>query len=202
METAIAVAVGYLIGSVPFSFLLVRRHGVDLRRAGSGNVGAANVFRTSGAMDAAAALCLDVAKGAGAVLVAQQWSTAATTPVAAGMAAIMGHVYPVWLGFRGGKGVATAAGAFAVLAPGAVLIAGGVFVVAVWVTRYVSVGSIAAAIALALATVVGNVAAPVATGAAVAALIVVYRHRPNVERLMAGTERRIGQRSERKSHSV
>lgn len=202
METVIAVAVGYLIGSVPFSFLLARRHGVDLRRAGSGNVGTANVFRTSGATDAAAALCLDAAKGAAAVLVAQQWSTGPATPVAAGMAAMMGHVYPAWLGFRGGKGVATAAGAFAVLAPGAVLIACGVFVAAVSVTRYVSVGSIAAAVTLALATMAGSVSAPVAAGAAVAALVVLYRHRPNLGRLMAGTERRIGQRTERNSHSV
>jgi glycerol-3-phosphate acyltransferase PlsY len=194
MEALVAVALGYLAGSVPFSFLLARRRGIDLRRAGSGNIGAANVFRTSGVTYALAAVCLDAAKGALAVLVAQRLTGGPATPVAAGLASMIGHIYPVWLRFRGGKGVATAAGVFGVLAPIAVLIAGGVFVLAIWMTRYVSVGSMAAAVTLAVAAGTTEVPTAVSVGAMIAALVIVYRHRTNVGRLAAGTEPRIGQR--------
>jgi acyl phosphate:glycerol-3-phosphate acyltransferase len=195
MDIVLAAALGYLLGSVPFAFLLARRHGVDLRRAGSGNVGAANVLRLTGTTDAVIAVCLDGAKGALAVVLARRLMTDATAPVVAGLAAVIAHIYPVWLGFRGGKGVATAAGAFAVLAPGAVLIAAGAFVVSIWITRYVSVGSMAAAMTLAIATVARDLPAPVVAGAAGAALMILYRHRGNVARVRAGTEPRIGQRA-------
>ena len=188
-----AVTFGYVAGSVPFAFVLARRHGVDLRLVGSGNVGAANLLRAGGTVDALAALGLDALKGALAVLVVQRFADAPATPVAAGFAAIVGHVYPVWLRFRGGKGVATAGGVFTVLAPLAVAAAAGAFVVAVWVTKYVSVGSLAATVTL--AAVAAHQASPaVAIGAAAAAVIIVHRHRDNVARLLAGTERRIGQR--------
>jgi glycerol-3-phosphate acyltransferase PlsY len=138
-------------------------------------------------------LVLDAAKGSCAVMIAERLAVGHAMHMAAGLASIAGHVYPVWLGFRGGKGVATTAGVFAVLAPVALAIAGLVFVVAVWVTRYVSVGSVAAATTLAVA---GLAQAPriIAIGAILAALLVVERHRGNVARLMAGTERRIGER--------
>jgi len=194
MEEVIAVTFGYLAGSVPFAFLLARRRGVDLRRTGSGNVGAANVLRTSGVSNAVVAMCLDVAKGALAVLVAERLSGGPATPVAGGLAAVVGHVYPAWLGFRGGKGVATAAGVFVVLAPIAVAIAGAVFALATWATRYVSVGSVAAAVTLAVTVVAADVSSAVAVGAAVAAVIIVHRHRGNLGRLLAGTERRVGER--------
>jgi glycerol-3-phosphate acyltransferase PlsY len=194
MEAILAVALGYLAGSVPFAFLLARRRGVDLRRTGSGNVGAANVLRTSGVPNAVVAMCLDTAKGALAVLVAQRLTGGPATPVAAGLASVIGHIYPVWLGFRGGKGVATAAGAFVVLAPIAVAIAGAVFAVAIWVTRYISVGSMTAAVTLAVTAAAADVSPAVAVGAAVAAVIIVHRHRGNLARLLAGTERRVGQR--------
>lgn len=193
MEEILAVTLAYFVGSVPFAFLLARRHGVDLRRAGSGNVGAANVLRTSGTGDAVVALCLDAVKGALAVFVAQRLTAGPATPVAAGLASIIGHIYPVWLGFRGGKGVATAAGVFTVLAPLAAAVAGAVFLITVWVTRYVSAGSVAGAMTLAVAAVVSAVPL-VAVGAAVSAAIIVHRHRANLARLMAGTERRVGQR--------
>ena len=195
MDAAAAVALGYLVGSVPFAYLLVRRRGIDLREAGSGNVGAANVLRTSGPGHAAAAMCLDAAKGALAVLIAQRLGAGAATPVAAGLAAVIGHIYPVWLGFRGGKGVATAAGAFVVLAPWAMLIASGAFVVALWATRYISVGSVVGAISLAAATIAVDAPAPVSMGATGAAVMILHRHRENLARVMAGTERRIGQRT-------
>ena len=194
MEELAAVAFGYLVGSVPFAHLLARRRGIDLREVGSGNVGAANVLRTSGAREAVLVMCLDAAKGAVAVLIVAALTTGPATPVAAGLASIIGHIYPVWLGFRGGKGVATAAGVFAVLAPLALAIASTVFVLAVWATRYISVGSIAGAIALAVSAAASEVPGAVAVGAAIAALIIVHRHRGNLARLMSGTERRVGQR--------
>jgi glycerol-3-phosphate acyltransferase PlsY len=194
MEELIAVVLGYVAGSIPFAFLLARRRGVDLRAAGSGNVGAANVLRTSGVGDGVVAMCLDALKGALAVLVAQRLAAGPATPVAAGLAAIIGHIYPVWLGFRGGKGVATAAGVFGVLAPMAVTAAAAVFVIAVWTTKYISVGSMAAAITLGAVTTATEAPAPVAVGAALAAVIIVHRHRANLARVMAGTERRVGQR--------
>ena len=194
MEEIAAVVVAYLVGSLPFAFLLARRGGIDLRRVGSGNVGATNVLRTSGVTRAVIAMCLDAAKGLLAVVVAQRLTSGAATPVAAGVASVIGHIYPVWLGFRGGKGVATAAGVFAVLAPLALGIASGVFLLAVWVTRYVSVGSMAAAVTLAVAASASEVPAAVAVGAIVSALIIVPRHRGNFARLLAGTERRVWQR--------
>jgi glycerol-3-phosphate acyltransferase PlsY len=194
MEETLAVLVAYLVGSVPFAFLLARRHGIDLRRTGSGNVGATNVLRTSGVSNGVMAMSLDALKGALAVVVAERLTAGPATPVAAGLASVIGHIYPVWLGFRGGKGVATAAGVFAVLAPVALGIASGVFLLAVWVTRYISVGSLAGAVTLAVAASASELPAAIAAGAIIAALIIVHRHRGNLARLLAGTERRVGQR--------
>jgi acyl phosphate:glycerol-3-phosphate acyltransferase len=195
MNQAVPVVVGYLFGSIPFAFLVSRGlAGVDVRRAGSGNVGSANVLRTTGVAAAILVVVLDVAKGAGSVLVADRWSAAATAPAAAGLAAIVGHVYPIWLRFRGGKGVATACGVFSVLTPWAVLPTVALFVATVWATRFVSLGSLVAALALGpIAYALG--APPAALGAAAgAAALIVFRHRSNLSRLRAGTERRIGQR--------
>jgi glycerol-3-phosphate acyltransferase PlsY len=194
MEEILAVTLAYALGSVPFAFLLARRRGVDLRREGSGNIGAANVLRTSGALDATIAAALDAGKGALAVLLAQRLTTGPATPVAAGVAAMIGHIYPVWLQFRGGKGVATAAGVFAVLTPLAATVAGAVFVLAVAVTRYVSVGSLAAAVTLSVAAAASGAQAAVVVGSTISALIIVHRHRDNLGRVRAGTERRVGQR--------
>jgi glycerol-3-phosphate acyltransferase PlsY len=194
MNALLAVTVGYLVGSIPFAFLLSRQRGIDLRRAGSGNVGASNVLRTTGARAAVLAMVLDGAKGSIAVLIAQLLSAGPVTAVIAAFASVIGHVYPVWLRFRGGKGVATAAGAFAVLAPEALGIAASVFAVAVLATRFISVGSIAGALTLALVATFSDAPAIVALGATASALIIIYRHRENLARLVSGTERRIGQR--------
>lgn len=188
----LAAATAYLLGSIPFSFLLARRRGIDLRRAGSGNVGASNVLRTSGVPLAVLALALDGLKGTLAVLIAERVSGMPVAPVAAGLASVLGHVYPVWLRFRGGKGVATAAGAFTVLAPAAFATALAVFVVVVALTRTISAGSVSAAVTLAIVTALMDYSRLVSTGAALAAAIIVYRHRGNLARLMAGTERRVG----------
>ncbi len=194
MNDLIAIVAAYLIGSVPFAFLLTRRRGIDLRDVGSGNVGAANVLRTSGVRVAVLAMCLDGAKGALAVALAQRLATGYVTPVAAGVASIVGHVYPVWLRFHGGKGVATAAGVFSVLAPLAVGIASGTFLVTVWATRFVSLGSVAATLSLVVTVFASDLPAEIAAGAVSAAAVILHRHRANFARLVAGTERRVGQR--------
>ena len=189
------ILLGYLTGSVPFAFLLARRAGIDVRVAGSGNVGAANVLRTTGPWRGVAVMALDVAKGAAAVLLASPAAGGAPLAALAGAAAVVGHVYPVWLRFHGGKGVAVAAGAFSVLSPLATGVAAGLFLLTVALTRYVSLGSIAATLALPpVAWWAGAPRAVVAAAAGTAALIL-FRHRANVRRLRSGTERKVGARA-------
>lgn len=197
VTNAAVVGVAYAIGAVPWSWLVARRRGIDLRQAGSGNVGATNVLRTAGAPAAAGALVLDIAKGSAAVLLARAFSGGTAGPdvaVVAGVAAVVGHMYPVWLAFRGGKGVATGTGMFLVLAPGALAVAVGVFALTVAVTRYVSLGSTLASIALVFAAASSGAPAPIVAGAAAVAALVLARHRGNLTRLAAGTEPRIGVR--------
>ena len=194
MEVITVVTLAYLVGSVPFAYLLSRRRGIDLRRVGSGNVGATNVLRTSGVRTAVIAMGLDAVKGAIAVVLAQRLTGGVGAPVAAGLASVLGHIYPVWLRFRGGKGVATAAGVFAVLAPFALGIASAAFVVAVWITRYISVGSVVGALTLVVVAVITDMPGVVEIGCAIAALVIVQRHGANLARVRAGTERRVGQR--------
>ena len=191
----LAVVLGYLTGSVPFAYLLARRVGIDVRVTGSGNVGAANVLRTTGTWRGIAAMSLDVAKGAFAVAIANLTSGGAGMAAAGGAAAIVGHIYPVWLRFHGGKGVAVAAGVFGVLAPLATAAAALLFFVVVWTTRYVSLGSIAATLALPpIAWWAGEPTTVVLAAAATGGLIL-FRHRANLRRLLAGTERRVGVRA-------
>lgn len=194
MEALAGVAWGYVVGSLPFSFWLARWRGVDLRRSGSGNVGAANVLRTSGRASAALAIGFDAGKGAAAVLVTLAVASGSLTPVVAGVASIVGHIYPAWLGFRGGKGVATAAGVFVVLEPTAVAVAAVAFAAALAFTHYVSVGSIAGAVTLATTMVLLGSPAALVIAAAVSAALVIHRHRGNLGRLAAGTEHRLGDR--------
>jgi len=185
----------YLIGSVPFAWILARAHGApDLRRVGSGNVGAANVLRTSGVTAGVLVVLLDAAKGAASVLLAGRIDQSGVASVAAGLAAVLGHMYPVWLRFRGGKGVATACGVFSLLTPIAAGSALGLFVVTVWVTRYVSLGSVIASVALPLIAYGSGSPRPVVTAAVIAAVAIVVRHRSNLVRLRHGVERRIGMR--------
>jgi glycerol-3-phosphate acyltransferase PlsY len=195
MEFWTLVLFGYMLGSVPFAFLLARDlGGIDVRAAGSGNVGAANVWRTTRPSLALVVVALDIGKGAFAVWLAQVAGADLTARASAGVAAILGHSYPLWLRFHGGKGVAVASGVFAVLAPAATAVAAVVFAGIVWSTRYVSLGSLVATLALPpLAYSVGAPIAVVAAALASAALIV-YRHRSNLARLRAGTERRLGDR--------
>lgn len=186
------VLFGYFAGSVPFAFLLARRAGIDVRIAGSGNVGAANVLRTTGTGRAIVVMLLDVAKGAMAVLIVNVAIGGIGLAALAGAAAIIGHIYPVWLKFHGGKGVAVAAGVFSVLAPTATGIAAALFLITVWLTRYVSLGSIAATLALPPAAWWAGAPRAVVIAATGAGALILFRHRANFRRLREGTERRMG----------
>jgi glycerol-3-phosphate acyltransferase PlsY len=184
---------GYAVGSVPFAYLLARRAGIDVRVAGSGNVGAANVLRTSGTPLGIIVMILDIGKGAATVLAAHAGAGSSNSMAAAGAAAVVGHIYPIWLRFHGGKGVAVAAGVFSVLAPFATMLAAAVFFSTVWFTRLISLGSVAATVTLpSLAWLTGS-PPPVFVAAAGAAILILFRHRANLRRLVRGTERRLGQ---------
>ena len=192
---SLVIATAYLLGSIPFAFLLARRWtAVDLRLVGSGNLGAANVVRTSGMRAGVIVALADVTKGAASVLLAARLEGGTLAPALAGCAAIVGHIYPVWLRFRGGKGVATACGVFAVLTPAALVPALGVFVAGAWVTRYISVGSVLASLTLAPLAYAFGSPAPVVAAATGASALIVFRHRSNLARVRLGTERRIGVR--------
>ena len=183
---------GYALGSVPFAFLLARRAGIDIRVTGSGNVGAANVLRTTGMPLGVTVMALDITKGAASVLAAYAAAGTTNSMAAAGAAAIVGHIYPVWLRFHGGKGVAVAAGVFAVLAPAATIAATAVFFSAVWITRVISLGSVAATVTLPSAAWLLGAPSAVVAAAMGSAGLILFRHRANVRRILAGTERRVG----------
>ena len=192
--TAAVILAAYLLGSIPFALILARRWGSDLRAVGSGNLGATNVMRASGVRAGVLVAILDMSKGAVSVWLAARISDGAPLPAAAGLAAIIGHIYPVWLRFRGGKGVATACGVFSILTPLAVPPALAIFAAAVWLTKYISLGSVLASMALPpIAYALGS-PAPAVIAAAAASAFIVFRHRSNLVRLFAGTERRVGTR--------
>lgn len=201
LNTAVALVVAYLVGGIPFGFLIGRACGVDIRDVGSGNIGATNVWRTVGKPQGLVAFGLDVGKGLVAVLVIGGLFGQGQVPmmrvIAAGLGAILGHVFPVYLGFRGGKAVATSLGVVISLAPAPTLIAFATFVVVVGIWRYISLGSITAAMVVAVAT---PLMTPDPFGAnlvltcfiwLIAALVIV-RHRTNIGRLIRGTERTFG----------
>ena len=196
MNTFVVLVVGYFLGSIPFAYLLARRHrGIDLRLAGSGNVGAANLLRITTKKIGVSAMALDMGKGIASILVARQIDPGTAGPAVAGIAAVLGHIYPVWLGFRGGKGVATTCGVFSILAPQATAIAGIFFIVTVWWTRYISLGSVVASAVLGLLAYLNGSPEFTVIAAFVVAVIVIHRHRSNLGRVFAGIERRIGQRA-------
>ena len=189
------VGTAYIVGGIPFAFVLARRWGgTDVRYSGSGNIGAANVLRTTGASVALAVLALDLSKGYVVVFAARSLGADQVIQGLVAIDVVAGHILPVWLKFRGGKGVATACGAFAVLAPAAALGAAVMFILVVWMTRYVSLGSMSAALALAPLAYATASPPPVVVSALVVAILVVLRHTSNMRRLTAGCERRLGER--------
>jgi glycerol-3-phosphate acyltransferase PlsY len=187
------ILIGYAVGSVPFAFLLARRAGIDVRVAGSGNVGAANVLRTSGASLGVTVMALDITKGAASVLAAYAAAGTVPTMAAAGAAAVIGHIYPIWLRFHGGKGVAVAAGVFAILAPLATVAATAVFFSTVWLTRVISLGSVAATVTLPSVAWLAGAPTPVLVASGGTAGLILFRHRANLRRIARGTERRVGE---------
>lgn len=196
MTPIIIVIVAYLIGSIPFGYLIVRKKvGTDIRETGSGGTGATNVSRRAGKVAGVLTLLLDATKGSIAVLIANAFASEDWTIAAAAIAALIGHIFPVWLGFRGGKGVATGVGIFSVLAPIALLCAGVMFVAIVVTTRYVSLGSIIAAVLIPLFVWLQSVFVvpvadlrPLLTTAVAGAALIVFAHRGNIYRLASGTE--------------
>ena len=185
------MVLGYLVGSVPFALLVPRRlTGVDVRDVGSGNVGSTNVFRATRPSVGRAVIALDVAKGCAIVLLAGKLGGDDHVRAAAGIATIIGHVYPVWLRFNGGKGVATAGGVFGVLSPAATAVAAVTFLVVAWRTRYVSMGSISASLLLVPLVYLMSAPSPTVIGASAVAAVILFRHRSNLARLSVGTERR------------
>lgn len=192
-DLLLALAIGYLLGSIPFGLLLTRLSGKgDVRAIGSGNIGATNVLRTGSKWLAAATLLLDVVKGAAAVLIAKAFFEGAEVFAAAG--ALIGHLYPVWLAFRGGKGVATFLGILIPLLPLAALAYAVVWLSVLLVTRISSLAGMAAALSAPVsAAVLGHrMLFPALIGFA---LLVIWKHRANILRLKSGTEPRVGRRA-------
>ncbi|MGD0568634.1 MAG: glycerol-3-phosphate 1-O-acyltransferase PlsY [Candidatus Sulfotelmatobacter sp.] len=201
----IIAAMSYLLGSIPFGYLLVRIfRGEDVRQSGSGNIGATNVSRKSPVLGAVT-LLLDAGKGTAAVVlsyIVADYVVAIPTYqqlALAALFAVVGHMFPLWLRFRGGKGVATGLGAFALLAPKAVLIAVGIFIVVIFISRYVSLASMVAVAAFPFAVGIIGQFYPPPSGLAMislASLLILVKHRDNARRIFAGTESRLGAKHE------
>jgi glycerol-3-phosphate acyltransferase PlsY len=201
-----ATALGaYLLGSIPFGFLVARARGIDIRNVGSGNIGATNALRVLGKPAGILVLLMDVLKGFAAVWLCSEILKHAgasgpirfNDPIIAGIGAVLGHNYTCWLKFKGGKGIATTAGVYLALAPWAVLLALAVFLLVVLATRYVSVGSIAAAAAMPVAVwfwMPSNLFLCIVT--TLLGLLAIYKHKGNIQRLLAGTENRLGGKKE------
>lgn len=201
MRLFLVIIIAYLLGSIPFGYLIVRAtEGADIRLTGSGGTGATNVSRRAGKLAGIGTLLLDAAKGSAAVLIAKALLGSTDDDLywwiaIAAVAVLLGHMFPLWLRFRGGKGVATGVGVFLVLAPIAVGFAAVVFLLIVWFTRYVSLGSIIAAATIplfvwlqhSLIRPVGPLF-PTMTTAAAGAILIIFAHRANIRRLAEGTE--------------
>jgi len=204
MVTLVTVLIGsYFLGSIPFGYLAGRLAGIDIRKAGSGNVGATNVVRVLGKRYGYPVFALDFLKGFGAVKISMlmapgrppEWNSSEIVGILAAMSSILGHLYPPWLKFKGGKGVATSAGALLALTPVATLIGVAIWIIVFWLTRYVSLASITATVVLPIVILVvssqdQNKRKPLVYSSACVAAVVIWRHRSNLSRLMRGTEPR------------
>ena len=196
----LTLMLGYLLGSIPSGFLAGQWcKGIDLRTIGSGSTGATNVLRNVGKGPALAVFLVDVAKGAAAVLLARSLNPTSALidwiQVLAGLAALAGHIWPVWLGFKGGKAVATGFGMFLGLAWPVGLACFGMFMAVFSISRIVSLASVVAAVSLPLLMAAGSDSNANLVVALVAMLLVLWRHRSNIQRLINGTEPRVGQKS-------
>ncbi len=203
----VTAALSYLLGSIPFGYILVRIFtGEDVRATGSGNIGATNVARRSPALGIAT-LLLDAAKGMVAVLIARALFGGTHQPLVATTAAffaVFGHLFPAWLKFRGGKGVATSLGAFILITPKSILCMAAIFLLIAVVFRYVSLGSVAAAIAFPILAWAFHEYADsrqLILFALISALVI-WKHRPNIGRLFSGTETKLGKKSDTNSRDI
>jgi glycerol-3-phosphate acyltransferase PlsY len=197
MAGPLSIVFAYLLGSIPFGYLIVRgKKGIDVRTTGSGSTGATNVMRSLGAAGFVATFLFDLFKGFAAMHIA--WRLTSADPrwaAAAAVSAVIGHCFPVWLKFRGGKGVATALGVFLALAPREAAIALAVFVATVGVFRYVSLGSVvAAAVFPILLYALRHPPLPLTVGAVASAAVIIGRHHSNIARLLKGTEGKVGEK--------
>ena len=194
------IMAAFFLGAVPFGLVIARLTvGVDIRETGSGNIGATNVARTLGLGFGVATLFLDLGKGLLPIIAARAWldgDAFAWVPAAVGLAAFFGHLYSPFLGFRGGKGVATALGVYLGLMPWAVIPALAAFLFCVFRWRYVSVGSMSAAVTAAVAAWLLDSPVPVIAAAGVIALFIILRHKDNIHRLARGEEKRWGSKKD------
>ena len=206
---AVLVIGSYLLGSIPFGYLAGRLAGADIQQAGSGNIGATNVVRVLGKGYGYPVFALDVLKGFAAVKISilmaagrpLEWNSPEIFGILAAMSSVLGHLYPPWLKFKGGKGVATSAGALLALTPVATLIGVAIWIIVFWLTRYVSLASITAAVVLPIVILVvrshdQNNGKPLVYSSACVAAVVIWRHRSNLSRLMRGTEPRFTRKRE------
>ena len=191
------IALGYLLGSIPSGYIVGTLAGIDVRSAGSGNIGATNVARIVGNRLGVLTLLADTAKGYVPVFIALRIGLGPTAIALVAIAAFLGHLYPLFLRFQGGKGVATAFGALLATAPAATLILMAVFGAAVLGSRRISVGSIAAALAAPIALWIVSVPSPLIIMSAILGAMVIVRHHENIKRLLAGTEPRFGSANSR-----
>ena len=195
LSSLLLLALGYLLGSMPNGYLAGRwLKGIDLRQCGSGSTGATNVLRNVGKGPALVVFLLDVGKGALAVLLAKSFGLNDWVQVLAGLAALAGHIWPVWLGWKGGKAVATGLGMFLGLAWPVGLACFGLFMAVISISRIVSLSSVVAAIGLPVLMLISDGSSAYMVVSLVASLLVLWRHRSNIKRLLAGTEPKIGQR--------
>jgi glycerol-3-phosphate acyltransferase PlsY len=199
----IVALVAYLVGSIPFGFLIAKSRGIDIRQHGSGNIGATNVFRTLGKKWGIACFACDFLKGLVAVLIAFGLSGGSSVAgIIAAVACIVGHNFPVWLKFKGGKGIATSGGVLVALLPGTALLLIIVWAAIFYTTRYVSLASIAVAVALPVIVLISwlterGADLPLFLFALAVAVLAVWRHRSNISRLMNGTENRFERKKKR-----
>ena len=209
VSLATIIIVSYLLGSIPFGYIAGRIAGIDIRTAGSGNVGATNVVRILGKRYGYPVFALDVLKGFGAVKISMliapgrppEWNSPEIFGILAAMSSVLGHLYPPWLKFEGGKGVATSAGALLALTPLATLIGVSIWIIVFWLTRYVSLASIVAAVVLPIVILMvkshdQNSGKPLVYSSVCVAAVIIWRHRSNLSRLMRGTEPRFTRKRE------
>ena len=194
---AVVLPLSYLLGSIPWGYLILTWfRGVDIRQYGSGKTGMSNVLRTAGGRVAAAVLLLDLGKGILVVLLAREVLGSTTGEVTAGLLALAGHNWPVFLNFQGGRGIATGLGVLAVMAPIPAAIGAAVFIPITLLSRYLSLGSIigviAASVSLMALAMLDIYSTTYAWYASIGGAIIIWQHRDNIQRLLRGTERRLG----------